>query len=152
MLWNFAPVPVPVGGQREVALLVGGGERGFHRIGVVAGDAVVERLGVGALLDEHLAVLHRRDVEEADAVLGVQRARPVGPAVADGVALLGGLAVGEHVRPPQGVDDEEPEHQTCGDEEFTEDADGGRDGMAAALPRGGERTRRSARGPRSSLS
>ncbi|KQX49498.1 hypothetical protein ASD33_17320 [Streptomyces sp. Root1304] len=122
---------VPVGGEREVALLVLR-ERGLDRVGVVAGDAVVEDVGTGALLHQDLAVLHGRHVEEADAVPRVERAGAVGPVVADLGAVLVGGAVGEHIGPPQRVDDEETEHQARCDEEFAEDTDDPGDPIAHA--------------------
>lgn len=124
-------VPVAVRGQCEVALLVLR-EGGLYRVGVVAGDAVVQDAGGGALLDQDLAVVHGRHVQEADAVLGVEGAGAVGPAVADLGAVLVGRAVGEDVGPPQRVDDEESEHQTRCDEEFAEDADDPGDPVARA--------------------
>jgi hypothetical protein len=69
-------------------------------------------------------------VQEADAVPGVQRARDGRgrrPLLAYPVGGLPLLAVGEDVGPPQGVDDEEGQYHPDGDEDLTEDADGGRD-------------------------
>ncbi len=136
---ELGAVAVAMGGEGEVAVLAGHGERGLDRVGVVAGHAVVEDVRARALLDQHHTVLHRRHVQEADAVLGVQRARPgvllLRPVVADLFCLFVRLAIRYHVRPPQGVDDEEREQQAHGDEDFTEDTDRRRDPARAPTAR-----------------
>jgi hypothetical protein len=129
MSWNLAPCPSRCAARGEVAVLAAGGQRGLDRFGVVAGRAVVEDLEVGALLHQDLAVVHGGDVEEADAVLGVQSAglavavHRLLPLVTDPVALLVRGPVGEQVGPPQRVGDEEGEQHPGRHQQLPEEAD-----------------------------